>query len=153
MTAFRGIRGITPLILTHSTVWRWVVSITPCLLLPWRRNPTAIGCECGWAPRASLDVLEKRKIFFSASIQTLGHPSQSLVTVLTTLFWFPCLGCWMYLLSALELWTHVHCVWYHTICWHDSCYCRHWLLWLHMLLHFISFQCSEYGGQLYQLCI
>jgi hypothetical protein len=62
MMPFRGIRGITPLILTHGTVWRWVVSITPCLLLPWGRNPTAVGCECGWASRASLDVLEKRKI-------------------------------------------------------------------------------------------
>jgi len=38
------------------------VSITPWLLFTLGRIPTAIGCECGWAPRASLDVLEKRKI-------------------------------------------------------------------------------------------
>jgi hypothetical protein len=38
------------------------VNITPWLLFTWGRIPTAVGCECGWAPRASLDVLEKRKI-------------------------------------------------------------------------------------------
>jgi len=78
MTTFRGIRGITPLILTLSTIWRWVVSITPWLLLPWGRNPTAIGCECRWAPRASLDVLEKRK--FSCLCQYSNPGPSSLKT-------------------------------------------------------------------------
>lgn len=75
MMAFRGIRVITPLILTRSSIWRWLVSITTWLVFAWGSNPTAIGCECGWAPRASLDVLEKRKILFLCQDSNPGPSS------------------------------------------------------------------------------
>ena len=39
-------------------------------------------------PRASLDILEKRKIFVPARIQTPDHLAHSVGTVPTTLLWF-----------------------------------------------------------------
>jgi hypothetical protein len=57
MKAYRGCRGKASLILNFSTRWRWVVNFTPWPLTTWREP--WIGSWVG--PRASLDVLEKRK--------------------------------------------------------------------------------------------
>jgi hypothetical protein len=62
MKAYKGSRGIGPLILIHS-----------------------IGG--GVEPRAGLDVLEKRKIFGLAGNRIEGCPVHDLVTIPTELSW------------------------------------------------------------------
>jgi hypothetical protein len=80
-------------------------------------------------PRASLGILEKRKI--SCLWQdTNPWPFSPKPRY--------CSGFHAWAVpSAIELWAHVHCVWCHISCWCDTCYWCHWLLWLLMLLHFI----------------
>jgi hypothetical protein len=46
----------------------------------------------GWAPKASLDILEKRKSNAPARIQTLDNPAHSVGIILTMLSWLPSNG-------------------------------------------------------------
>jgi hypothetical protein len=55
MLAFRGSRGIAPLILNPGTWWRWVVSLPLG-----KETPVPSEYKSAWAPKAGLEILEKR---------------------------------------------------------------------------------------------
>jgi len=57
MKAYRGIGGITALIVSLSTRWQWVVSFTPHPLYPWGKSP--------WYPlNRSLDEPQSQSWWF-----------------------------------------------------------------------------------------
>jgi hypothetical protein len=74
MQAYRGSRGVAPLILNLGSRWRWVVNFTPWPLYPWEITPVPIELEARWAPWPvwSLRIRESR---------TPDLPAHSLVAV------------------------------------------------------------------------
>jgi hypothetical protein len=55
------------------------------VVLPWEKNPSSHRTG-GWAGSSFvLEILEKKKFFFSTQIRTMGNPARSLVTVPTEL--------------------------------------------------------------------
>jgi hypothetical protein len=51
MKAYKGSRGMAPLIFNIGARWRWVVSITPRPLWPWEGSPVPTEQEAGWSQK------------------------------------------------------------------------------------------------------
>jgi hypothetical protein len=80
-----GIR-VALLILSHSTKWRWAVSITPLPLYPRRKSPRcAFNRKLGVPQNMSGSFGKKYKSLFPFANQTPDRPVRSLVTVHTKL--------------------------------------------------------------------
>lgn len=60
--AYCVIKGTTPFIRNLSAGWRWVVTFMPQPIYPLERNPVHIKLEPKVGPRASLEILETKKI-------------------------------------------------------------------------------------------
>jgi hypothetical protein len=77
--AYRGTRGIAPLILNLGTRWRWVVNFTPRPLYPRKINPVRTEEEAGLAPEPAYTVVDS----------ITGSSTPQLVAMPTTLYLFP----------------------------------------------------------------
>jgi hypothetical protein len=78
MKAYRGSRGIAPLVLKLGARWRWVVNFTPRPLHDLERTPVHSEQEQDGS-RVGLDVLQKRQFFPLTGFRTLDRPACSLV--------------------------------------------------------------------------
>jgi len=70
MKAYRGSRSIAPSMLSLSTKWRRLASLTSWPFYPRDRTPALIKLEARWALKSVLTVLEERKPTVPARIQT-----------------------------------------------------------------------------------
>ena len=77
--AYRGSRGIAPLIIDLRTRWRWLVNFKAWLLYQRERTAVDIEQEAGWAPEPVWKVLQKGTNFSPHGIQTPVPPSLQLV--------------------------------------------------------------------------
>lgn len=74
-----GSCGIVPLLLMLGSVWRWVVSFMPLLLLPGVEAPVLTEQEAGYAP-ASQSLLSRQKLLPlpGVKLQFCVHPAHGL---------------------------------------------------------------------------
>jgi hypothetical protein len=90
MKAYRGSRGIAPLILNIGTRWRWVVSIKPLSFPPPHPHPQPSRKNCGkhwweaeWGRKPIWPFGGTEKFLAPAPIWTRGHPARSVITTVT----------------------------------------------------------------------
>jgi len=81
--AYRGSRGIAPLIFNLGTSWRWVTNFTPWSL--YLRESTAISFEevAEWIPNPVWTFWGKENVFACARIRTPYLAARSRVTIPT----------------------------------------------------------------------
>jgi hypothetical protein len=77
LNAYRGSRGITPLILSLGTRWMSVVNITPRPLYPQERTLLQIEYEAGWAPEPVWTFRRGEKALVPTGIRTPDIPHES----------------------------------------------------------------------------
>ena len=84
--AYRGTRGVAPVILNLGARWKWVFSIAPLPLYPREKiRPVPIEEEAGWSPAPVWSVWRTEKSLIHAGIRTPDRPERSLVAIPTTL--------------------------------------------------------------------
>ena len=104
MKAYRGSRGIFPLIFNLDTGWRSAVNFTAGHFKP---------CQTPLIPieqQAGLYILEERKISCSYQKRTPDHPACSLVITMTMLFHPPSRSSWILSITSCSYCLRVICL-------------------------------------------
>jgi hypothetical protein len=88
MKAYRGIRGIAPVVLILGTSWKRLVNFTPQQLWLRERTTVAVEQDAGWALTPVWAFWRRGKSPTPTGTRNPDRAVRSLVIITTALFWF-----------------------------------------------------------------